>query len=226
MVDFTGGTWRSLIDGQEVSAIPDSAIAQYNAKELDLNDQDTVLTWTDAAGSLDATGGDASFITDGINGNPSVRFDGDLYTTDIQTFSQRLVVIMVLELNDNNSSQRIFNGADESAANVVIDAQFNDNLHLLFAGNDLEDNQIPPTAPYLLTIDVNGSNSAIRINGTEVASGDVGTNDLEGIAFGARNDGTRPVDGDIGIIEPHNGLPSNGLSTREQEIADMFGIDI
>ena len=28
MVDFTGGTWRSLIDGQEVSAIPDSVVSR------------------------------------------------------------------------------------------------------------------------------------------------------------------------------------------------------
>ena len=33
MVDFTGGTWRSLIDGSEVGDIPDSALAQYRISE-------------------------------------------------------------------------------------------------------------------------------------------------------------------------------------------------
>jgi len=30
MVDFTGGTWRSLIDGEEVGAIPDSVVDNFN----------------------------------------------------------------------------------------------------------------------------------------------------------------------------------------------------
>ena len=34
MVDFTGGTWRSLIDGSEVSAIPDTDIAQFESGTL------------------------------------------------------------------------------------------------------------------------------------------------------------------------------------------------
>ena len=34
MVDFTGGTWRSLIDGSEVVAIPDSAIYYWDPSEF------------------------------------------------------------------------------------------------------------------------------------------------------------------------------------------------
>ena len=33
MVDFTGGTWRSLIDGSEVSAIPDTVVDRFPADE-------------------------------------------------------------------------------------------------------------------------------------------------------------------------------------------------
>ena len=40
MVDFTGGTWRSLIDGQEVSAIPDSVLKPEES-DLDNFDGDT-----------------------------------------------------------------------------------------------------------------------------------------------------------------------------------------
>jgi len=35
MVDFTGGTWRSLIDGSEVSAIPDSGVLIDNFEDDD-----------------------------------------------------------------------------------------------------------------------------------------------------------------------------------------------
>ena len=35
MVDFTGGTWRSLIDGSEVSAIPDGLILYPEEDDLD-----------------------------------------------------------------------------------------------------------------------------------------------------------------------------------------------
>ena len=33
MVDFTGGTWRSLIDGQEVSATPDSVVENFERSD-------------------------------------------------------------------------------------------------------------------------------------------------------------------------------------------------
>ena len=35
MVDFTGGTWRSLIDGQEVSAIPDGLVDNFENADAD-----------------------------------------------------------------------------------------------------------------------------------------------------------------------------------------------
>ena len=41
MVDFTGGTWRSLIDGSEVSAIPDSVVDSLESGNLDRYDGDT-----------------------------------------------------------------------------------------------------------------------------------------------------------------------------------------
>ena len=50
MVDFTGGTWRSLIDGQEVSAIPDSGgTHQWNY------DEGSGDTFADSIATLDGT---------------------------------------------------------------------------------------------------------------------------------------------------------------------------
>ena len=76
MVDFTGGTWRSLIDGSEVSAIPDTQNLQhrYASSELAFAVNDEVNPWPDEVGSEDLSGTGPTY-QEGINSNPSVRYD-------------------------------------------------------------------------------------------------------------------------------------------------------
>ena len=53
MVDFTGGTWRSLIDGTEIVAIPDSAILQWRfAEGSETNTTEELGTFGDQDGTL------------------------------------------------------------------------------------------------------------------------------------------------------------------------------
>ena len=79
MVDFTGGTWRSLIDGSEVSAIPDSEDLRQrsDARELNLSDGETVdlLTdQTDNENDLAAVGNPTFNETTGLD-VPAVTYD-------------------------------------------------------------------------------------------------------------------------------------------------------
>lgn len=60
-----------------VSAIPDSAVNQYDATQLSLSDGDSVSTWADAIGNADATAGTApTYRPTEINGNPAVEYTG------------------------------------------------------------------------------------------------------------------------------------------------------
>jgi len=77
MVDFTGGTWRSLIDGLEVSvAIPDSVNYHYDASQdsRSLGSQESI---PDIKGDVDLDDGtQVTLVNDGINSDQSYETDG------------------------------------------------------------------------------------------------------------------------------------------------------
>ena len=79
MTDFSGGSWRSLITGDIVYAIPDNTVARYDASQLSLSDGDTVSVWPDEQGDndLDIQTGSPTYVESGINGNPAIAFNGD-----------------------------------------------------------------------------------------------------------------------------------------------------
>ena len=70
MVDFTGGTWRSLIDGSEVVAIPDRVV---NRAPLD---DGAGTTFSDAVGDADGTLQNDAWFSDGVfEGGTAPEFD-------------------------------------------------------------------------------------------------------------------------------------------------------
>ena len=71
MTDFSGGSWGSLITGDEVSATipsPDNTVAHYDASQLSLDDGDTVSVWPDEQGDydLDTQIGSPTYVESGI----------------------------------------------------------------------------------------------------------------------------------------------------------------
>jgi hypothetical protein len=61
----------------------DSAVAHYDATELELADGDSVSTWPDLLGNYDASAVTApTYRANGINGHPSVEFDGTATAMD------------------------------------------------------------------------------------------------------------------------------------------------
>jgi len=77
MVDFTGGTWRSLIDGEEVSAIPDSAVMQLRF------DEGTGSIASDSVGNNDGTLLEsAEWVSGSYTGDFAIEFNANGGTTD------------------------------------------------------------------------------------------------------------------------------------------------
>jgi hypothetical protein len=67
--------------------------------------------------------------------------------------------------------------------------------------------------------DIN-NNSELRENGAQRATGSPGTGSAVLLML------TQPGQDKFGFFEIHEGVPSNGLSAREQEVADMWDITI
>ena len=89
MVDFTGGTWRSLIDGSEVGAIPDSEVERWDFDEgsgstasNSLTSHDFSLSGPDWVSSSDYVGGYALDFSGGDTGETSEEVSILSYTND------------------------------------------------------------------------------------------------------------------------------------------------
>lgn len=217
-------------------AIPDSAIAQYDARALTgYSDGDPVNTWPDEGGNYDVTGTAPTFRSSGINGNPSVEFDGSddvLSATFNSTESQPNTIAAVVEP---------FN-ADQTGYTAVVDAE--SNLHQLAyntGGNNnnieliVNDSSITQLGggsitndPFLIVGIFDGNDSEIRANGSSVATGSLDDSvGLDGIQLGHGNNGPEEhLSGYLGEVVPYEAdLRATGtLPTEEQRLADKWGI--
>jgi len=98
MVDFTGGVWRSLVDGEKVSAITDSVVS----RSADTNTQTassaeagiqftTSQTWPDFQAQISGntnTASDEKMVIGDTNGNDVAVIDiSSLTSGDVATFN-------------------------------------------------------------------------------------------------------------------------------------------
>ena len=218
-------TWTT----PEGITIPDSAVAQLNAQNLSgFSDGDIVSTWVDQVAGNDATGS-ATYRPSGVNGYPALEFNGvdDSFTAAIGSFNQPNTVFAVGNFDDTSTGRAIVDGGvDGNSHRIYWDSNeqrwqatagaFGSNT--LGSGDD---------TIQLFTAVFDGSNSVFRENGVQTASNDFGSESLQDLNIGTLDSGnTLFWKGDIGFIEVHDGTPSSGIQTREQEIADMWGITL
>ena len=173
MVDFTGGTWRSLIDGEEIAAIPDSGIVHdWDATDDSQITQSngTVTAIDDAVGSLELTG-DATGLTD-INGVQAIDFDGadDALTGDSPlNFGSDYSFHLVVEFSDTQQ-RSIFESEDGDGLRVEIDGSGSDDGRIVHQGENNMGYYEPDTEPYLLSVrydDTDDDVPDVRINDGE-----------------------------------------------------------
>ena len=219
MSDFT--TWRSLVDGEEIVVIPDSAVAQYDAQAISASDGDAITTWEDQIGSNDADGGSPIYRENGIGGFPSLEFDGsnDRFGTNL-SLSQPYTYIAVVDLFDASETKRIL---DRDSGDSVL--FFTTDGWILFAGDSITGSS--DDSKQLLVGVFDGGDSLLREDGTETASGDVGSGSPTDIEIGAAATGANYWDGYIGEIMIYNDvLTSAEIGSEEERLSDKWGITI
>jgi hypothetical protein len=208
------GGLRSL---SEIGAIPDSAIAQY-----DFRKEDGTMPVTDQTGNgRDLDTGSYSGVGRSINSQQSADFDNDRIEGGIGTYSERLVIFTVINV-DSTSDMSYFDDQDSSRFELF---QFSNEVRIHQGGNTQKTGKNPNTGTNYLYTTIWDSTDVVRRNGTEILStSGGGSSDLVGFVLGDGNGGS--LDGTVGFVELHDGDPSNGLTTREQGIADDWGITI
>jgi len=212
------------------TAIPDSAIAQYDATSLSLSDQDTVSTWSDNLGSADlsASTGSPTYLSDGINGNPSVATDGDDLTVSSFGVTPPYTVAIVTERKTGTDFGRMwYDPADGRVRHQVTDG---DNTHFIIGSSaNISGWDVQNDRAELHIVVIDGANSLFRGNGTQRASGDVsGDEDLSdfGLANGS-GPTRRQYNGWYGeVVVYDTALSSDEISDEESRLSDKWGISI
>ena len=216
--------WRSLVDGAEIdvgSDIPDSAIWQIDAREIDASDGDTITTITDQIGDNDATGGDAVFRESGVNENPSLEFDGvdNDYSAPVSV-DQPHVIFAVVETFGGTSDQQWIAGDTETTHGIAWNDEGN---WTTFAGDNLFGSA--DNSKQLITGVFDSPDNQIRENGNQENAGDSGPRDISELSIGVRaGDEGDYWDGYIGFVELHDSGWNQELADREQQILSEWGI--
>ena len=229
MVQYT--EWRSISDGSIISSIPDSVIEQFNAQTAfsDSDADSAVNEWKGELENITLTGGSPIVRENGINGLRSLEFNGvdDQLGSNITDQNQPITIFTVFEsfFGDSHSENRRLFWRDTTDDNQVIIYWDNDSEWTI--QTDFDDiTGTNNSSINLLTGVFDGSDSLLREDGTQTGTGDLGSTSLQSIRLGNRVTEDQGWDGYIGFCEIHDGLPSNGLQTREEEIADLWGINL
>lgn len=83
------------------------------------------------------------------------------------------------------------------------------------------------TSPIVAHITYNVGSSSIRVDGVEIVTGNIGTQDLSLLTLGERDDGAVPFDGALAEIIVVNGtLAAQQISDTETYLADKWGITL
>ncbi len=209
--------------------VPDAGelIARYDAQALSESDGASVSTWPDETGNGNdlTAGGPPTFNESGINTNPSLSFDGvdDYLNTALSTQNVPNTIASVVSLDTTGSFyQYLYDGSNADEQSLQ---QTNNGEWAYGAGTRSPDGPTD-TQPHVFTALYNGSNSVLRIDGTEVHSGSAGTEALNGFEVGRRPDGQFYADAQLGEILIYPSDKSASFSDIESYLADKWGITL
>jgi len=213
--DITGATidgtdvTEITVDGQTVFSavldVPDTANlrSHYDAKSLTgFSDGNTVSTWPDLGLEAKDLSGNGTYRSSAINGNPAIEFDGSTteygpitYSTEL---SQPNMIYVVLEHENLSGNFQIVDSSDNTAdnRNLVFISQ---GKWAMFGGGGVIEGS-SDLSILQITAKFDGSNSILREEGTQTASGNVGSDAKNGVFIGSRGGNDRYMDGLLGEV--------------------------
>ena len=230
MVDFTGGTWRSLIDGSEVSAIPDTVKYQLNALDLTgFADGDTVSQWQETITETDVAGG-GSYQESSINGNAAVRIESNdeaYENQDLEDITTPLTAFAVVD-NYTYTGDRNYITGDAFGGLGLEDSGVDKGFRVFGDETNHDIANTDGAKIFAVRYEADGGDIVVRVDGDEtVFSGAGEDNNIPSLLLGLGVNSDEHLNGDAGILELHDvGLSDNDLVERENDIADMFDIDL
>jgi len=237
--DITGATidgtdvQEITVDGDTVftaSDIPDSANlhARYDFSNLSLG---TTTNVPDETGNgHDLVNGSFSGVSVSINGVQAGQFDGanDLIGSNTFTaLSQPHEIFVLAELDTNNTTTFNYLFGSGSGIGQAEDIAFRTDSSewFVFAGNLI--NGSNNTGANILSFVADGSNSILREDGSQTASGNAGGREMDLIGLGGRfRDGDRYFPGKIGEVLIYVNRDDQRRPDVESYLANKWGVTI
>jgi len=212
--------------GTGVSVIPDSEDlhARYDVRVLSLSNNDSVTTWADETGNgHDLTAGTApTYIADGIDGNPVVRFGGvdEFLDVAFSTISQPYSVFILFQFQSFDSNDLNFVTGPETGSgglNFTSDMTGNDT-YTINSGSSIRGGTVD-TNPSIFSNILDGASSAMRKNGSQIASGDAGGDGMQGLSVGDNGSGAENAEIDVVeiLVYPQD---KSGIQSDVEEYLD------
>ena len=172
------------------SAIPDSIEYQFVASSTASGSD-----WTSEDGTLTLSAlGSPTLQSGGLNGEDYLSYDGNVDghegTDGELNITQPDALVGVFRTPTlGQAGSRFFGGDDDSTGgNHHINPQAND-IYRFFAGTPLESGS-SDTNWHIISAYADGANSYIRLDGSELVTGDAGTNDLTKLSVAYKSSST------------------------------------
>lgn len=201
-------------------AVPVSGmLAWYAADQITaLSNGGTVATWDDLSGNgytMTTQAGTPVWDTNQQNGLPAVFFTSAYMKATIPSLAQPLTVLAVLKATGGS---RYFG----SSGNVRLG---NGTAADIYAGVSLQGGAIGTTF-HVVTAQVNGASSLIRVDQTQTASGNAGTNNPgTAIALGSEGDVNQEWAGYLcELLAYPSALDSTDIATVETYLGSKWGL--
>jgi hypothetical protein len=187
-----------------------------------------VSTWADETGNgYDLTTGTApTYKTSVIGGNPIVRFDGvdDLLDVSFSALSQPNTIYGVIQLQDQTGDTDNIWATTDTGARQGLQETRSGNFAIV-AGTELSDGSAD-TNPHIIGALYNGSNSTVRLDGSQTASGNAGTQSMRGFRLGDGAFTGNHIAVDVGEILIYPQDKSSSQSSIESYLSDKWGVTI
>jgi hypothetical protein len=204
------------------SAIPDTAVLHSTAADYDGS------KWVDQVGSNNVPDaqGDPSVVSDQINGYPAVYYDGgdiSQTTTDVAS-SDPISVIFTARVRSPGGDAGLIDGGSGNAFHIR-DLSGNED-HRLYRGGSAKLIAEPFDSNWHVwaLTGTNGTDLALDIDGSNISSGALSSNILDGLTFAGDGDVVRAQEMDwaeFTVLENHTTAEKDEEVQRQ---ANKYGI--
>jgi hypothetical protein len=191
-------------------------------------------SWTDQSGQNDhllqgTAGLQPTIISNAINGHKAFRFDG---VDDFMQAAFTLGAVRFYHIVYKPITVQAFPGhfatLDAAAAGQALYGFSSTGTvnHFISESATLDAGAAPTAGTYIyVSTALNGASSYIRMGGSQIASGTVGSTSPSGLTVGAKSDGTAPTNIEVALIVVADTIPSGAdLTSLEAYSKARYGL--